>query len=778
MLDAEEPFRRARATTAAERPSPPTPRTSTSTCCRCATTISRRRRPRTCACSRPRSAARRIFDWWERTFDYTRVREDVERGLRSPAVAAVRRGRGEAPRGSQLPAAPHGRRRTALAAGPALLPGSERARSIPLPSTISRTIAGSCGRGTPTSGFSASCATSAPRTSVRRGPISGRPTIRALSFPGPARTGSRTPPATPTFRSSSSTAASRTTRPRRYEDLKRLNDCLRERGRDALLAYLCAKNRVPLPWGGFAQSPNDLSNLCSSTSKPASASARAASRRPSPRFRTSCGARGSAWSRDGRSRTRSRSSGIGASRASRSGKHASAASSTRRTGSTGTRNEAAQKVESYRFLQSELRRSTLTVALPGGLEYWPDQRPAAHPSLLPLQDRDPSALTKLSPAREGLGLLGTPERDARPSWLAPLASDNGGGSVIPRAPAGGSAPGPAVERPASVLDRVGHSPRRQVLSDRGRRRAAGLRSFQAPAPRGGGGVLRRMRPPSRPARRRVLLLAARRPVLRGRGPERLALVLRWASKTTITTRSARTRRRGTIPRNCRPPRLEVVANGAPRVVPRAQRRVQATASVLPGRARRSERTTSGSDLTFVGRVSDSLVFQVTGGVSPTGYLGPIHRDSGTTWRRTAPWSSRSSPIRPPRRIPIRAGLPAYPYFVYVEPGAPLFPRSLFSSALAVACALRTRCRFEAALKWYAAVFDPLQRDDTWMVCHSDVIPGTAPTGSGRARAATPRTCPTWSHWIDRSCSTTLTPSSSGATRSCVGIPPRPSSRLA
>src|SRR5207248_8673723 len=49
--------------------------------------------------------------------------------------------------------------------------------------------------------------------------------------------------------------------PRRYEDLKRLNDCLRERGRDALLVYLCALSRVPLPWGGFAQAPNDLSSL-------------------------------------------------------------------------------------------------------------------------------------------------------------------------------------------------------------------------------------------------------------------------------------------------------------------------------------------------------------------------------------------------------------------------------------------------------------------------------------------------------------------------------------
>ena len=44
-----------------------------------------------------------------------------------------------------------------------------------------------------------------------------------------------------------------------------------------------------------------------------------------------------------------------------------------------------------------------------------------------------------------------------------------------------------------------------------------------------------------------------------------------------------------------------------------------------------------------------------------------------------------------------------PYFVYVDPGASLFPKTLYSPALAIACALRTRCRFETALKWYALV---------------------------------------------------------------------------
>ena len=51
--------------------------------------------------------------------------------------------------------------------------------------------------------------------------------------------------------------------PRRYEDIKRLNDGLRLRARDALLAYLCSMNRVQLPWDGtrFVTSSEDLSAI-------------------------------------------------------------------------------------------------------------------------------------------------------------------------------------------------------------------------------------------------------------------------------------------------------------------------------------------------------------------------------------------------------------------------------------------------------------------------------------------------------------------------------------
>ena len=66
--------------------------------------------------------------------------------------------------------------------------------------------------------------------------------------------------------------------PPRYDELRRVNDGLRERGRGALVAWLCHMDRVPLPWlsGQFAQVPRDLSDIrCSSMWKPVCARGRA-----------------------------------------------------------------------------------------------------------------------------------------------------------------------------------------------------------------------------------------------------------------------------------------------------------------------------------------------------------------------------------------------------------------------------------------------------------------------------------------------------------------------
>lgn len=84
--------------------------------------------------------------------------------------------------------------------------------------------------------------------------------------------------------------------------------------------------------------------------------------------------------------------------------------------------EKAKKIDAFHFLDEELKRVTLTIAEPGGVDYWPDHRPPMHPGLCLLQQRGPAEMQILpdavSPAtREGLNLLATPERDARPSWI-------------------------------------------------------------------------------------------------------------------------------------------------------------------------------------------------------------------------------------------------------------------------------------------------------------------------------------------------------------------------
>src|ERR1035438_3470702 len=80
--------------------------------------------------------------------------------------------------------------------------------------------------------------------------------------------------------------------------------------------------------------------------------------------------------------------------------------------------EKAKKSEAFGFLNEELKRVTLTIAEAGGVDYWPDLKPPIHPSLCLLQQRDRAEMELLPAPREGLNLLATPERSARPSWIS------------------------------------------------------------------------------------------------------------------------------------------------------------------------------------------------------------------------------------------------------------------------------------------------------------------------------------------------------------------------
>ena len=527
--------------------------------------------------------------------------------------------------------------------------------------------------------------------------------------------------------------------PRRYADVQRLHDCLRERARDALLAYLCLPNRVVLPWGGFAQVPGDLSSLllldvepgiCERTSRIEEAITAVQSFIRRARLGLESGWTISyefaqLW--DSRFRTY------------KVWQACKCRELYKENWIDWDELKHAQKVESFQFLESELRRATVTLAVPGGLEYWPDGRFPRDCALTLLQDRDPSSLVKLAPAREGLGLLGTPERDARPSWLAPLPEaqappeGEGGGVILsdtlmavappppPQANAGGPLPfwieaamrlGVRFYRvaaggvpPAAVHfePRPRHT-ESECCAECGCHHPAlvdeyyfwllDARFFQA--------VNDTDSPSFAIFEQDDFYDPSVQDSTVWHDSEQLPELLEWASSPIVRLAWCR------------------VHNGEFK----QPRRSYAGVQIMPGGG--------VPDLIFAGRMADSLVFQVSNGAPPTGYDGTdppgFRYDIASDSAIVLPLVADLLPA--PSTFP--GGLPAYPYFAYVDPGGSLFPMSLYSPALAIACALRARCRFEAALKWYALVFNPLERDDTWIRClpptrtpEEDDVPGIA-----------------------------------------------------
>jgi hypothetical protein len=117
------------------------------------------------------------------------------------------------------------------------------------------------------------------------------------------------------------------------------------------------------------------------------------------------------------------------------------------------------------------------------------------------------------------------------------------------------------------------------------------------------------------------------------------------------------------------------------------------------------------ELRFLGRHADSLTFEVPGAAVSEGFTVPpnpgFRYDLADDTASVLPQSALPAPD-----VDL-GGLPAYPFFAYFAPGAPLMPKTLFSPATAVAGWLRSHCRFEAALKWYALVHNPLGANSAW-----------------------------------------------------------------
>lgn len=496
--------------------------------------------------------------------------------------------------------------------------------------------------------------------------------------------------------------------PRRYAELTRLNDELRERARIALLAYLCGMDRVPLPWatGGFARHPRDLTDLLlqdvlcgiaqrASRIEDAVGAVQAFVQRArlglEPGFLVSP-AFARLWDR-------------------RFG--------TFRTWQAVRRREIyrenwiewdelrlARRSEGFRFLEEELRRTALTVPVPGGSAWWPATaapRPPVHPDLVPRQALESARSQLLPAAREGLGLLGTPEHADRPSWLAPVSfgtTSTGSDSVA--APNG--TPDDDIERlPLWLRAAV------KLGTNFVRVAAAGL-------------------PP-----------AAGRFVPRAdHTHDRLPVIDEyyfWLADTRFFTDADAVQNAdvGVVVANDpvqnqeqtsdwhRPDRLPGLLNWEPEPMVHLYWSRLHHGEFEPPRRSTEGLVVSGQPgaLTLAGRAGDSLRFTVSGGVTPTGYGDypdapePGFRyDLATDSAVVLPLVAEPATTGPPTFL----GLSAYPFFAYVAPGARLVPASEFAVAMTVAGALRTHCHLDAALKWYELAYQPLSRDNTWARC--------------------------------------------------------------
>ena len=499
--------------------------------------------------------------------------------------------------------------------------------------------------------------------------------------------------------------------PRRYEDLERLNDGLRERGRRALLNYLCGPS-------GIAKHPRELSDLLlldveagirelASRIDEAISAAQTFIQRSRLNLEPGWKVRKAfalLWDRK---------------------------FATYRIWEACKRRELykenwidwceiekAKKVEAFRFLDEELRRATLAIARPGGVDYWPDERPPRHPSLTLLQERQPSEMQLLHAPREGLDLLGAEERAGRPTWLT-----NVPGSV--QAPPPPPPPNPtgifAASAATSGASSGGTMPKLPFWMESA---IAMGTTFLRVAASGYPPASTEFRP--RPEHKEGdgeccvdCCVECGKVHPRHMDEYYFWLVDGYYYRETTQDEHYDQNLQSAVPWHDKTQLKSLLEWPSTPVVRLAWCRVHNGEFDEP---RRSEvgiplpaPPGAAPDLTFAGRVGDSLYFGVTNAVDPTpGFRYDLASDSAVSTDNLV------LPAAPLVAYP--GGLFAYPFFAYLAPGARLFPWSLYAPATALGHALRPHCRFEAALRWYALVYDPLDKDNTWMRCKKDAPP--------------------------------------------------------
>ena len=518
--------------------------------------------------------------------------------------------------------------------------------------------------------------------------------------------------------------------PRRVLDLKHLNDGLRARARAALLAYLCAQNRVALPFqsGSYATKPQDIADLllldvqtgiCETASRIEEAITavqnflRRARLTLEPGWKVSrefaklwdgCFANYRVWEK-----------------AKRRELYPENWIEWEELGQ-------ARRIEAFRLLESQLRCSTLTLAAPGGTDWWlDDDKPLeAIPKLI--QRRDPSVIQPLvappqSVTREGLATLGSPEHTGEPSWLAAVPTAASSTSTS----GGNTAQAAACTSPVLPLWM-------QAATKLGTRF---LRIAAASLPEAALPFVPRREEDACPCCHEC---GEHHPVLMDEyyfwlvgsqvytytdqsdsqdlGDASFSGSYQFGFQDSfydqVQQQSAEWDDEDQVP--------QLVAKWQPKPAVRlAWCRVH---NGQFGQPRKSELSLQvagaidASDLVFLGRGADSLYFAVSNPALP---IAPGYTDKSPPGFRydLCPDCAVVTPeVLPAPPVPVTypGGLNSYPFYAYHDPGAPLFPRSWFAPALVVADWLRAHCGFELALKWYCRAFNPLQNDCTWMDC--------------------------------------------------------------
>ena len=118
-------------------------------------------------------------------------------------------------------------------------------------------------------------------------------------------------------------------------------------------------------------------------------------------------------------------------------------------------------------------------------------------------------------------------------------------------------------------------------------------------------------------------------------------------------------------------------------------------------------------LSFTGRNVDSLNFAATA-FSDVGFRYDLPTDSAVLVPQVVPDIA-------PEPHPLSKFLSSYPYFLYFDPGKTLEPFDSRVIALEMARHLRDDCKFEAASLWCRKAFDSLNRDNSWMRCPQDTL---------------------------------------------------------